>query len=278
MDNGPLAHHPTFLSRRGRRALVLLTALVALYVLMSYVVLPFAWFHYEHQKRLANLPMVTRTAQGIPGDPLNAGLVGSRADIAFAMHAIGWSPADPVTLRSSIDIIGSVILDRSYKDAPVSPLFLDGRREELAYEKQDGRSADQRQHVRFWQVLEKGTEGRPVWLGSATFDTGVGLSHYTGQVTHDISADIDAERDRLADDLIKAGMVVTTYQVSGVGPTLFGRNGEGDRYYTDGEIHVMVLTVRGAVNREPPGVLPDPPIITLKDGLWRSVRKATGLD
>jgi hypothetical protein len=132
--------------------------------------------------------------------------------------------------------------------------------------------------VRLWQVLENGAEGRPVWLGSATFDIGVGFSHYTGQVTHHIAADIDAERDILGTDLVKARMVTTSYQVSGVGPTLFGRNGEGDRYYTDGEIHVFVLTERGAVNSSPPVQLPDPPIIAFKDGLWHSVRQMTGLD
>ena len=44
--------------------------------LLAYLVLPALWTHYEHQKGLANLPMVTRTAQGIPGDPINVGLIG----------------------------------------------------------------------------------------------------------------------------------------------------------------------------------------------------------
>lgn len=260
--------------QRSRRLLVGAASLALLYGLLAYIVLPYAWSHYEHQKGLQDLPMVTRTAQGIPGDPLNIGLVGGREDIAFAMQAAGWSPADRLTLRSSIAIVGSVVLDRPYKDAPVSPLFLAGRREELAYEKEDGTSADRRNHVRLWHVLDSGTEGRPVWLGSATFDTGVGLSHYTGQITHDIAADIDAERDYLSTNLTAAHMVVTTYQVSGVGPTLFGRNGEGDRYYTDGEIRVLVLTQRGAINREPPAELPNPPLIDLKDRLWRGARQA----
>ena len=63
--------------------------------------------------------------------------------------------------------------------------------------------------------------------------------------------------------------------MSGVGPTLFGRNGEGDSYYTDGEIRVMVLTQRGAINPQPPVDLPNPPAIELKDELWRSIRLAT---
>jgi hypothetical protein len=263
------------LLEQSRRIILGLAAGALIYGLLAYIFLPLAWSHYEHQKGLQNLPMVTRTAQGIPGDPLNIGLVGTKEDIVFAMDAAGWSPADTLTLRSSIAIVGSVILDRTYKDAPVSPLFFNGRREELAYEEEDGKSADRRHHVRLWQVLDTGVEGRPVWLGAATFDSGVGFSHYTGQITHHIAADIDAERDYLGDTLIKAGMVTTTYKVSGVGPTLFGRNGGGDRYYTDGEVHVLVLTERGAINQKPLAELPDPPIITFKDDLWRSLRAAT---
>ena len=31
--------------------------------------------------------MVTRTGDGIPGDPINVGLVGSKEDVLCAMHA-----------------------------------------------------------------------------------------------------------------------------------------------------------------------------------------------
>jgi hypothetical protein len=88
------------------------------------VLLPLLWTHYEHEPGLASLPMVTRTASGIPGDALNVGLVGSKENVLSAMHAAGWFPADPITLRTSIEIIGSVALDRPYNDAPVSPLLL----------------------------------------------------------------------------------------------------------------------------------------------------------
>ena len=117
------------------------------------------------------------------------------------MNAAGWYPADPVTLKSSIEIVGSVLLDRPYRDAPVSNLYYLGRREDLAFEKPAGNSADRRHHVRFWKVLEQGQEKRPVWLGAATFDRGVGVSQYTGAITHHIDADIDAERELLAADL-----------------------------------------------------------------------------
>lgn len=256
--------------------LFIFAALLIVYLTLAYVVLPALWTHHEHEPGLASFPMVTRTGADIPGDPLNVGLVGSKEDILRAMQAAGWFPADAITLRSSIDIVGSVVLDRPYHDAPVSPLYYEGKKEQLAFEKPDGKSADRRHHVRLWLVLEKGTDGRPVWLGSVTFDRGVGLSHDTGQVTHHIGPDIDAERGLLMRDLRQAGMVEAFFQISGVGPTLLAWNGEGDRYYTDGEIDVARLVVNGVRRIEPPTTLPPPPLIALKDQIWHGVSNAVG--
>jgi hypothetical protein len=246
------------------------------YGLLAYLVLPEFWTHYEHQRGLASMPMVTRTAQGIPGDPMNVGLIGDTADVVCAMHAAGWYPADRITLKSSIEIVGSVLLDRPYRDAPVSNLYYLGRREDLAYEKPIGNSADRRNHVRYWKVLESGAEKRPVWLGAATQDRGVGVSKYTGAVTHHIAADIDAERAQLADDLEKAGMVEAKYQVTGVGPTVAGRNGGGDLYFTDGEIWIQRLVVGCAKRTEPPETIPSPAATEIKDQIFRAVANVIG--
>ncbi|MBZ6078082.1 LssY C-terminal domain-containing protein [Microvirga puerhi] len=254
-----------------RHGLLLALIVLGLYGLLAYVALPSAWSHYEHQRGLEGQPMLTHTGQGIPGDPLNVGLVGSQEDIVRAMHVAGWYPADPITFQTSLAIIGSVALDRPDPDAPVSALFYDGRREDLAFEKPVGSSADRRHHVRLWRVLARGQEDRPVWLGSATFDRGVGLSRYTGQVTHHIAPDIDAERDGLISDLVQAGMVEVRYQVSGIGPTLRGRNGEGDLYSTDGEIWIAVLVATGQRRLQPPDTLPSPALIAAKDAIWKAV-------
>jgi hypothetical protein len=254
-----------------RRTLRWAAAALIVYLLAAYVVLPRLWSHHEHQPGLSAHPAVTQTQQGIPGDPLNVGLVGDRTEILKAMHAAGWHPADPVTLKSSIAIIGSVVFDRPYVAAPVSPLVYEGRKQDLAFEKPIGRSADKRNHVRFWSVLEKGVEGRTVWLGSATMDLGVELSRYTGQVTHYVAPDIDDERNRLIGDLTAARMVTRIYNVSGVGPTLAGRNGGGDWYHTDGEIRMAVISPSAARFAGTPELVADRPLIALKDGVWASV-------
>jgi LssY C-terminus len=251
-----------------------LSVAVVFYGLLAYILLPLTWKHYEHQKGLAGFTMVTRTGDGIPGDPINVGLVGAKEDVLCAMHAAGWYPADPITFRSSLEIVGSVLLDRPYRDAPVSPLYFQGRREDFAFEKPVGTSADRRHHVRFWKVLEQGQEGRAVWLGSATFDRGVGISHDDGRITHHIGPDIDADRDLLTDDLKIAKVVTTIYEITGIGPTLNGRNGEGDPYYTDGEVEISVL-VEGCNQRAASvSVLSDPPLVQAKNLAWDVLAKS----
>jgi hypothetical protein len=259
----------------GRSKLTLVLGLSATilgcYGVLAYIALPAAWTHFDHQKGLAAFTMVTQTGQGIHGDPINVGLVGTREDVLCAMHAAGWYPADPITLRSSLKIVGSVVLDRPYRDAPVSNLFYQGRREDLAFEQPDGKSADRRHHVRFWEVLAQGDEGRPVWLGAVTFDRGVGLSRYTAQVTHHIAPDIDAERDRLTDDLKMAKVVAAIYEVSGIGPTLNGRNGEGDLFYTDGEIKISRLVAGCDTRVETTVELANPPLVEMKNMAWKTI-------
>jgi hypothetical protein len=241
------------------------------YFTIAYLALPAAWKHYEHQKRLEPLPAVTLTAQGIPGDPINIGLIGSKEDVVCAMHYAGWYPADPVTFLTSLGIIGSVLFDRPYPYAPVSPLYYLGAKQALAFEKPEGESADRRNHLRLWPVLDSGEEDRPVWLGAATFDRGIGLSRYTVAVTHHIAPNIDQERQQLSDDLNSARIVEAIYQVSGIGPTVDGRNGEGDLYFTDGDIWFSRLT-QGCFKRSEPALeLSNPPIVALKNLIWKGV-------
>ena len=236
MGSTPPAHRR---SRKRRLVHAVLTGLI-LWASLAYLALPQFWRH-EDRMGLSGRAMVTHTSAGIAGDPINVGIVGSEREIVCAFNAAGWSAANPVTLETSLRIIGSVALRRPYPAAPVSPLFYDGRPEDLAFEKAEGGSADRRHHIRLWRAHAASDAQRPVWLGSASFDRGVGFSRYTLQVTHHIAPDVDAERDYVAAQLRNIGMVESAYEIAGVGPTLAGRNGGGDAYFTDGEALVVVL-------------------------------------
>ncbi len=212
----------------------------AAYLLVAYFTLPAFWLLHDRDRAPADF--LTSTTDGIPGDPINISLIGSEEDVIRAFAAARWNAADPITLSSSVEIGLDVVLDRRYLDAPVSTLLFDGRRQDLAFEKPSGTSPDKRHHVRLWLDANAGASERPTWFGAASYDRGVGVSHFTGQITHHIAPDLDAERDFVISDLEKAGHVVSTETIDGIGPVENGVNGGGDRYFTDGMILRAVLT------------------------------------
>jgi hypothetical protein len=95
--------------------------------------------------------------------------------------------------------------------------------------------------VRFWKSAQTDAAGRPLWAGSATYDERVGLSHTTGQITHHIAADVDAERDHLAAALARTGKLDGSQYITGFHQVREGRNGGGDPWHTDGRLFVAEI-------------------------------------
>jgi hypothetical protein len=181
------------------------------------------WIRYaHHHPTWEDAPRVTKTGADIPGDHINLSLVGIEPEVKKTMLAAGWYPANPLTLKSCLEIAEASVLRRPSQDAPVSILFLFGRKQDLAFEQPVGDNPRQRYHVRFWKWEKLSPDGRPVWFGSATYDERVGLSHRTGQDTHHIAPEIDAERDHLIPDLEGTGEVAEANVVDG-----FHKNREG---------------------------------------------------
>jgi hypothetical protein len=214
-----------------------------LWLVVAYVVLPAIWKRaVVRHPALFAAPRITHTIDGIPGDPVNLALLGSEADLLRGMTTAKWFPADPITLRSSLRIALDSVLRRPDGEAPVSTLELFGRKQDLAFEQPVGDSPRQRHHVRFWR-WDRLEDGREVWFGAATFDERVGLSHTTGQITHHIGPDVDAERDRILSQLQKAGLTTEADWLTGFHTELNGKNGGGDPWHTDGRLGVAVLSL-----------------------------------
>jgi len=224
------------------RPLWLIIGTVAIYLVTAYLVLP-QINKYKARRRpdLADGSRITHTASGLPGDPLDIALVGTEEDVIRALTAAGWYPADPITFRSSVRIAFDTVFRKPDDEAPVSNLYLFGRKEDLAFEKPVGHSPKERHHVRFWRT-DKIDDGGLVWVGSATYDVRIELSHTTGQVTHRISPDVDAERELILADLTQAGHLRTSRWIDGFHTELQGLNGGGDKWHTDGRLLVAVLT------------------------------------
>ena len=95
-----------------------------------------------------------------------------------------------------------------------------------------------------WNADRLAPDGRPVWLGAATYDESVGFSHTTGQITHHISPDVDAEREHLLQTLQDTGELAEVYAENGFHERLEGRNGGGDPWHTDGRLLVGIIAVQ----------------------------------
>lgn len=227
------------------RALRWLGLLLGAWLVAAYLVLPWIWQQYENRHPwLDDSPVITKTGDGHPGDPLNVGLIGTETELAEILRLAKWNRADALGIESDLRIGVDTVLKRSYADAPVSSLMLFGRKEDLAFEQAAEDNPSHRHHVRFWRTDERDPLGRPVWIGSASFDKRVGLSHTTAQFTHHIDADVDRERDYLAACLARTGQLSTGESLAGFHEVTSGFNGGGDPWRTDGSLWIGTIRSR----------------------------------
>lgn len=204
----------------------------------------------------------TRAGDGVLGDPVNLAFLGSEDQVRTAMKDAGWSMAEPITVRSSLRIIRSSLTGKSYDTAPVSPLYLFGRQEDFAFEQEVDGNARQRHHVRFFRVPDNWLlpgGHRVDWLASGSYDKKVGLSLFTGQVTHKIDADIDQERDHIVHTLTTALPGTQVDLLRDYSTSFRSRNGGGDVVRTDGALPIVDLE---GVDAEPQPPLRRPVSLT----------------
>lgn len=225
----------------------LLIGILLVWFTVAYFAMPFFWKVYaKRHPQFDDSPRITETHDKHPGDPLNVALIGTEEQVKQIMLAAKWFPAAKLGFRSDLKIAADTVLSRPDEEAPVSNLYLFGRKEDLAFEQPVGDNPRQRNHVRFWKTDDIDGDGRPGWIGSASYDERVGLSHTTGQITHHIAPDVDKERDHLFDDLRATGELADFYTIPGYHKKLEGRNGGGDPWHTDGSLYVGVIA--GAQN------------------------------
>jgi hypothetical protein len=236
---------------RRKKVVMLLGGLLFLWAVAAYLVLPALWKRYAHRHpSLEDVPGVTYTADGIPADPINVALIGTKPEVMKIMLAAKWYPADKLTLRSCLEIAEASVFKRQYDDAPVSSEFLFGRKQDLAFEQAVGDNPRHRHHVRFWESDKRDADDRPVWLGAAIFDKRVGLSRTTGQITHETAPNVDAERDYLFEGLKQTGDLAEFIIVPGFHKVLEGRNGEGNPWYTDSNLYEGVIAAEASTGEQ----------------------------
>jgi len=176
-----------------------------------------------------------------PGDPANIVVVAPPDGLAQPFLRRGWHVTETIRTGTVFGTIASSLFGRTYKNSPVSSLYMFGRPQDVALQKARD-SVDERNHLRLWLAPLR-YKGMDVFVGQISRDIGVRLSSKT-LVTHKIDPDVDGARFYLVQDLASSGGVSSLGYVKGVGTATRDEprfNYTRDAYFTDGLRAVHIL-------------------------------------
>ena len=188
-------------------------------------------------------PQRASSKDGQPGDPLNLVLVGNAEEVRRAFQEAGWAEAEKLSGKSVWETVRAVITNRGYREAPVSQLYLYNRPEDLAFQKMFNTFAE-RHHLRLWRAPFTTADGREIWLGAATHDTGWDIRPEEGVVSHAIDPEIDREREKVGADLAVTGCVAALRLATRPAPLSEGLTATGAKWKTDGRLLAAELRTR----------------------------------
>lgn len=201
-------------------------AVLVTYGLAAYIFIPAAIRLWRIVRPPTHLPVYCVTPDGFASDPLNIGIIATRLELIQVMEKAGWQMADRHSFKNVIKVIICTIINQPYATAPVSSMYLFGRKQDLAFEQSVDGSPASRHHIRFWATTYKGKtplsaraihwqhrqahiqgDDDLLWVGAASLDRGISLVRHNLQFTHMIDPDTNRERELLVEQLRVAGVV-----------------------------------------------------------------------
>ena len=201
-------------------------AVVVTYALGAYVFVPAFMRLVRIIRPPAHLPIYSITPDGLASDPINIGIIGTRRELITTMEDAGWYVADPHSPRNIFRMVLAIIFGHSYNSAPVSSLYLFGRKQDIAFEIPIGATPSTRHHVRFWATTYDQPKKRLdiksihwhnrrahvygdslLWVGAASLDVGINFIRHNLQLSHMIHPNTNKEREMIVKQLKSSGHV-----------------------------------------------------------------------
>jgi hypothetical protein len=134
-------------------------------------------------------------------EPVNLLIAGARGDVEAAFAEAGWTATERLWAKAGPAAFVALAAKHGFRPAPLSQL--DAQDAALSFEKQTNTLA-QRHRVRLWSRAET-LSGRPVWIGSAVRAADLVFDKAAGTYAHKADPKVDAERDKVVQDLVFAG-------------------------------------------------------------------------
>jgi hypothetical protein len=229
------------------------------YVLGAYLLIPLLIRIGRIFLPARHLPMYCVTPDGFASDPLNVGVIATRAELITAMATAGWHVADSHSIRHVFRQFVTALLNQPYETAPMSYLYLFGRRQDIGFEIPLEGTRGQRHHVRFWAAsYEESTQMSVkklrwhdrnsvrknkdlLWLGAASRDVGFAVIRHNVQITHMIDANTNVERQLIVDGLRQANLIKNVQTIRLRKPYWLMNRALGGQLHTDGQLAVVTL-------------------------------------
>jgi hypothetical protein len=198
------------------------------------------------QSLQASLPYrVTDTpaGNGNPGDLVNFVLVGTQKQVTEAFKAAGWILPDKTNQQAVVSAIIATLNKEAYVTVPMSTLYLFGRGQDYGYARAEAvKVIGERDHFRIWQTPFKGPNGEALWAGAGTHDIGIEKDQRSqNAITHKIDANVDGERDFIAETLEQVGAVQAKSYLDRPKQIKETKTATGGEIKSDGRTLVIVL-------------------------------------
>lgn len=234
-------------------------SILVTYALAAYILIPGLIRIFRIIVPPRHLPLYCITPDGFASDPLNIGVIGTRLELIEAMSQAGWYMADSRTPKNITKHIIFMLFGQEYNNAPLSKLYLFGRKQDLAFEMSVKGTAIRRHHVRFWATTFEGKQplsarsihwhhrkthvqgDELLWVGAASLDIGLIPIRHNLQLTHMVDPDTNKERELIFTQLKDKGVVKKCEDIKLDNPyRLINRTWRGE-LHTDGVMKVVWL-------------------------------------
>lgn len=199
---------------------------------------------------LEQFPCCT-TKKGAPkGDAVNLVVIGEDEDVYPAFVRAGWRETEAKNKGTALRTLKAYLSRREYKYAPMSDLYLLGRKQDMGLQK-PRETPHERNHLRLW-LAPITFKGKPVWVGTISRDIGIMWTVKSPYlfITHKIDPDIDETREYLLQDLLGVQAVEAAGWVKGVGPVSIDnprKDPMGNPYFTDG-LRIVIFVSHKSVD------------------------------
>lgn len=196
----------------------------------------------QFHARINALPCCTTNEDGDRyGDAINLIVIGGHESVLAALSRGGWSFTHSISVKTVQRMLGAAISGAAYPVAPVSPLYVFDREQDVALQRARN-TIVQRNHLRLWLAPFR-HDGKSVWVGQVSRDVNIKLTTKSPTLsTHVIDPNIDEARENVLQSLIANRSLSQFGFLPGAPHSTVdspAHNLTDDPYFTDGSRLVM---------------------------------------